>query len=120
MEQNNLTRYDFTPNYVLLLDGCTYQIQTAAGRSTAPQVCKFGPMPDNEAAYMTAVVGLGDLLVRIQKADADPFNFSILVKSPNGDMLETDASNPKVKKLRERALGMLKRFGRYEVEGAAV
>jgi hypothetical protein len=65
--------------------------------------------------YLTLVVSLGDLLVRIQKADKEPLDYDILVKSESGVILESIAdADPKVLKLRERALGMLKRFGRHE------
>jgi hypothetical protein len=92
----------------------TYQIETAGGRRIVQQ-CQFGPGTPEQASYLTLVVSLGDLLVRIQKADKEPLDYDILVKSESGVILESIAdADPKVLKLRERALGMLKRFGRHE------
>jgi hypothetical protein len=83
----------------------TYQIETAGGRRIVQQ-CQFGPGTPEQASYLTLVVSLGDLLVRIQKADKEPLDYAVGIA---GDI--PDPIDPKTVKLRERAFGMMKRFG---------
>jgi hypothetical protein len=85
-----------------------YELENGDGRSIIRD-CRFGPGTAEQATYLTLVVGLGDLLVRVQKAGKDPFNHIIGL----GNELPEPSDDIKAGKLHVRAAGMLRRFGEY-------
>lgn len=110
--------------YTLSFSPTQYTI-SAEGKQTAPQLCEFGPVTETEAALMTLTVGLGDLLVRIQRADKEPFNYGVIALSELPETYEQlnfinyEDLPPKATKLRARALGLLRRFGEWKVDTEA-
>jgi hypothetical protein len=86
----------------------SYEIEKD-GRS-ATRECYFSPGTKEQAQYLTLITGLSALLVTIEKNRANAFDFTIEVR---GELPRPD--DPKTEKLRERALGLLRRFGWYEI-----
>jgi hypothetical protein len=85
----------------------SYRI-TKDGR-TASKECYFTHGTEVQAQYLTLITALSALIVTIEKNNADPFNFIIEVRGILPEPLEDE----KAVKLQERAVGMLRRFGRY-------
>lgn len=110
-------------NYTLIFTQSSYTIR-AGDRSTKPQQCRYAAIPETEAALMTLIIGLGDLLVRIQRADKDPVNYGVTAVTDNRLILHRFNSvgahtSPREEKLFQRALGMMRRFGEFGVENMA-
>lgn len=91
------------------------------GQEVLRRECRFGPLlTNNEAEYEALLAGLAGTLQWLERQQVDPAQVALEVRGDSQLVIRQvqgawKAREPRMAALRDRALPLLRRFGRYEL-----
>lgn len=91
------------------------------GQEVLRRECRFGPLlTNNEAEYEALLAGLAGTMQWLERQQIDPAQVALEVRGDSQLVIRQvqgawKAREPRMAALRDRALPLLRRFGRYEL-----